>query len=65
MVTQMMRHQQRSQRLRKARQMLRNVDQRDGEIPRRVQDRKPERTHQHHIARGRGAVLPKHDRPAQ
>ncbi len=60
-----MRDQQGRECLRKARHMLRHVDQRDREIASGVQDGEAERADEHHVARGRGAVLPELDGPGQ
>ena len=65
MIAQVMRDQKGRERLRQARQMLGDVHQRYSQIPRRVQDGKAEGAHQHDVARGRGAVLPKHNGPGQ
>ena len=65
MVAQIVRHQQCGQRLRKAGDMLGDVDQRDREIARGVQHRKRQRADQDHVAGGRRAVLPQPDRPGQ
>ena len=45
--------------------MLGDVDQRDREVARGVQHREPERADQHHVAGGRRAPLPQHDRPGE
>ena len=65
MIAQAVRHEKRGERLREARQMLGDVHQRHGQIPRRVQDGKAQRANQDHIPRGRRALLPKHDSPGQ
>ena len=65
MVAQFVRHQQRRQRLRQARDMLGDVDQRHREIARRVQHRDSQRADQHDVAGRGGAALPEHDRPGE
>ena len=65
MIAQVMRDQQRRQRLRQPRQVLGDVDQRHGQVARRVQDREPERADQHDVAGGGRAALPQHDRPGE
>ena len=55
----------RRQRFRQARHVLGHVDQRDRQIARRMQDRKPERADQHDVAGGDLAALPERDRPGQ
>ena len=65
MVAQLVRHQQRRQRLRQPRHVLGDVDQRHREIARRVQHRQPERAGEHDVAGGGLAVLPQHDRPGE
>ena len=49
-IAQLMRHQQRRQRFRQARDMLGDVDQRHGEVARRVQHRYAERAGEHDVA---------------
>ena len=58
MVAQVMRNEQGGERLGEACQVLGNVHQGDGQIPRRMQDREAERAHQHDISGRGGAVLP-------
>ena len=60
-----MRQQQRRDRLRQARDMLGDVDQRHREIARGTQDREAERADQHHVAGGGRAALPERDGPGQ
>ena len=57
-VAQLMRHQQRRDRLGQPRDMLGDVDQRDREIARGVEDGEAERADQHHVAGGGAALLP-------
>ena len=57
--------QQGGQRLREARRVLGDVDQRDGEIARGVEDGEAERADQHDLAAGDRAALPQHDRPGE
>ena len=62
-IAQFMRLQQRRDRFRHPRDMLGDVDQRDGEIARRIQDGKAERADQHDVAGGGAALLPELDAP--
>ena len=62
-IAQLVRDQQRRDRFRQARDMLGDIDERDREIARRVQDRQAERADQHDIAGGGTAALPERDRP--
>ena len=64
-VVQFVRHQQRDQRFRQAGHVLGHVDQRDGEIARRMQHGHAERADQHDLARRRAAGLPQRDRPGE
>jgi len=64
-VAQLVRDEQRGQRLRQPRHVLGHIDQRDREIAGGVQHRKPEGADQHHVARACGALLPQPDGPAQ
>ena len=64
MIAQVVRLQQRRDRLRQPRDVLGDVDQCDREVARGMQDGKAERADQHHVARGGGAALPQRDGPA-
>ena len=64
-VAQLVRLQQGRDRLGQPGDMLGDVDQRDREIARRVQDGKAERADQHDVAGGGAAALPQRDRPGQ
>ena len=65
MIAQLVRHQQCRQRLREARDMLCDIDQRHGKVARRVEHRNTQGADQHHVAGRRRAALPEHDRPGQ
>ena len=65
MIAQLVRHQQRRQSLREPRDVLRDIDQCDGKVARRMQHGKSERAGQHDVAGGRRAALPQHDRPGE
>ena len=64
-IAQLMRQQQRRDRFGQPRDMLGDVDQRDREIARGVQDGKAERADQHDVAGGGAALLPEPDRPGE
>jgi hypothetical protein len=64
-IAQAVRDEKSRERLRQTRQMLGDVHQRHRQIPCRVQDGKAQRANQHDVARGRGALLPKHNGPGQ
>jgi hypothetical protein len=63
MVAQRVRHQQRRQRIRQPGHVLGHVDERDRQIAGAMQDLEAEGADQHHLARGRRAVLPQHNGP--
>ena len=65
MILELVRLEQCRDRLGQAGEMLGDIDQRDSEIARGTEDGKPQRAHQHHVARGRGAPLPERDDPGQ
>ena len=65
MIVQLVRDEERHQRLGKPRDVLGHVDQRDREIPRRVQNRQSQCAGQDDIAGGHRAALPQNDRPRQ
>ena len=65
MIRQFVRGEQRDERLRETSKMLRNVDQRHGEIARRAKHRYTQRAHQNDVADGRLMALPETDRPSK
>ena len=65
MVAKLMWKQQRGNRFGQPGEMLRDIDQRHGEIARGAQDAKSQCADQHDVTGGGAAALPEHDRPGQ
>jgi len=65
MVAQFVRKQQGRYGFRQSGEMLGYIDQRDGEVARRAQDRKSQGTDQHDVTGSGSAVQPKYDDPGQ
>ena len=65
MIAKLVRHQQRRDRLRQARDMLGNVNERHRQVACRVQHGQAERARQHNVAGRRLTLLPQDDGPGQ
>ncbi len=65
MVAQFVRQQQSRNRLGQPGDVLGNINQRHGQIARRIQNGKSECADQHHVAGAGAPALPKRDRPRQ
>ncbi len=65
MILQLVRSEERRQRLRQTRDMLDHIDEGNGEVTRRMQNAEAERRHEDHVTRRCFALVPEHDRPSE